>query len=499
MNNDILSVPTPGQTPEPVVNTDKPKSKKGLFIAIGVVLVIAILTGVYFLFIRGVDKKQVINGTVNKFFGTAAEAAQKIEDILIIDYKKDVVKSTGSFKVSYDTNDSSIKTQLGGLTSATLNYGMDLDLKNLEASLDLELLEGNNNVAKFNTLLKNKNFYIKSDLFTDIFKYDLSNEIDWNSIDIDKLPDFKADAYTKLIKKANKLVIDNIKDEYLTQESVNEDIDGVNVKGLKTTLTLDEKNSKQFAKDLLNAMKNDDEFVELLASIAMKDKDEIKESLDDAIKNIDEEKQTLIAEEFKTSKLNIYTTKQGKFLALTLAEEDKNALTAVSNKGVTTIKFFTNGKESLKVDYNEKDKEIIWNNENAKANDIKKVTVKLLKNGLSIKLESDAYNVTLSGTEDITKESISTNYSAEANMEQAGKNYSAKAEWTNKVEKGDKVNEFSTTSAKNIKYLTDEDSNKLGTELITNLNKSTIGQMIVAMLQSASTTNTTSDYYDIEY
>ena len=449
-------------TVEPVKN-----NKKGLIIIIVVALLI-VIAAVYFFFFRTVSKKQVINGTINKLFESAKTATDKLDEALIIDYKKDIISLNGDVKVSIETNDKDIKETLGDLNSLGMSYDLKLNLKELEGSLDLKANENDKDIAIINLLLKNENAYIKSNLFTQILRYDLSKEIDWDSIDIDKLPDYNAKALSKLISKTQQFTKDAIKDEYLEQSSVKETVDGVEIEGLKTTLVLNQSNTLEIFKSIATSFKNDDEALQLLAETVMQDKNEISASIDAFISQIE----GVTAQSNDKYLLDIYTTKQGSFLGMKFTDNKGNLVITVAEKDkVDTIKFYSEGKETLKLTYNKKDKELKYKDEASGY----EFTVKTTDNGGVITFTGDGFKLVLDFTYKISKEEVSESYKLEMSDNESNK---LTLEANSKLSKGSNINEFSTTGSKNIKFLTDSDYEDMGNQIINNIKDTKIGTLI---------------------
>ena len=495
------SQPTAQFTPNEPAQT---KSKKGLIIAcIAVLVLIGAGIGVYFGFFRKVSGKQVVNGTINKIFESAIKAADKVEKNVVIDYKNDIVKTNGSVRASITTDDTELQQQLNNLSSVALDYDLRLDLKTLSGSLDLTEKENDKAIITLNTLVKDKVLYFKTDKTNGVYKYDLSKDIDWDAIDVSKLPEYKSNSLTSVLKKIQGYVKDSIKEEYITQEEGEYTVDGETIKGLKTTITLTEERTKEIEKSVIDSLMNDEDGLKLFAEFLMMDQQEVKASLEKAKDSMDQPNtdKTIQRVEYKKNeevKINIYTTKQGKFLGFdTLDEDGKNGVTAVAQGDLVTIKFLTDGKVSLKLTYNEKEKELVWKNEE-EGNKNETIVVKFSENGIKVTFSMDGLNATLEFNETITNDSVSMNFNVGFDYSQDGKKLGAKVEFNNSLSKVTEINEFSTAGSKDVNSLTEAEQEQFGNELKSALEKSVIFSVAMKSVEEQNKANTavnTNSYY----
>ena len=495
------SQPTAQFTPNEPAQT---KSKKGLIIAcIAVLVLIGAGIGVYFGFFRKVSGKQVVNGTINKIFESAIKAADKVEKNVVIDYKNDIVKTNGSVRASITTDDTELQQQLNNLSSVALDYDLRLDLKTLNGSLDLTEKENDKAIITLNTLVKNKVLYFKTDKTNGVYKYDLSKDIDWDAIDISKLPEYKSNSLTSVLKKIQGYVKDSIKEEYITQEEGEYTVDGETIKGLKTTITLTEERTKEIEKSVIDSLMNDEDGLKLFAEFLMMDQQEVKASLEKAKDSMDQPTtdktiQRIENKKNEEVKINIYTTKQGKFLGFdTLDEDGKNGVTAVAQGDLVTIKFLTDGKVSLKLTYNEKEKELVWKNEE-EGNKNETIVVKFSENGFKVTFSMDGLNATLEFNETITNDSVSMNFNVGFDYSQDGKKLGAKVEFNNSLSKVTEINEFSTAGSKDVNTLTEAEQEQFGNEIKSALEKSVIFSVAMKSVEEQNKANTavnTNSYY----
>ena len=466
-------------------NTGNEQSnKKPIIIGCIVALVlIAAGIGVYFAFFKKASGKEVVNGTINKVFETAILATDKIENSLVIDYKQDIVKTTGSVKASIETDNSEMNDALNDLKNASIDYDLRLDLKTLSGSLDLTEKENDKALIEINSYLKDKVLYIKSNKTNDVYYQDLSEAIEWDKIDISKLPDYKSRSLTAVLKKIQGYVKNAIKDEYITQTEGEFIVDGNTIKGLKTTITLNDERENEITKSIIDQILNDDEGLSLYAEYKMVNKDDAKRELESAKEEIGKPRNvysTNLTKEDKTkkstdTKINIYTTTRGKFLGFDTLDdsEKKDGVVAVSQNDVTSIKLYVNDNVVLKLNYNEKEKELEWKND-AEDNKNEVIRIKFLKDGINISFESDEIKVYLSFTEKIDKDYIETNLSAELGYTNEGNTIKAKLDYKNNLSKGENINTFNSTISKDLNELSEYEKENIKKELTNALKDSKI-------------------------
>ena len=486
----------PTQAPQ---GENKPKSNKSTIIACIVILVlIAAGVGIYFAFFKKVSGRQVVNGTINKVFESAIKASEKIENNVVINYKEDIVKTNGTVKATLNTDDSDIKTALNNLNSVALDYDLRLDLKALNGSLDLTEKENGNEVITINSLLKDKNLYFKIGNIDEVYQLDMTDAFDWDSIDTSKLPEYKSKSLSAVLKKMQEYIKNAIKDEYITDEEGNFTVDGKDISGIKTTITLNSERANEISKSIVDQLINDDEGLTLFSEFTMTDKDDLKAQLESSKSASTNTNNDVTNEEKKQDvKINIYTTTRGKFLAMeatTGEDQTMSGIIAVSENDVTAIKFYSQGKETLRLDYNEKEKELIYKN-NADNNKNETITIKFLEDGIKLTYSQDGGSISLEFTENIDSDKVSMNVNANLEYTESGKTTKAGLELSNTLSKADGLNEFNTTLAKNMEAMTEAEQQQFTTAVTNILSKSTLYKLIEAYAKNSDKqTQTTTNY-----
>ena len=489
---------------EPVLNTTaEPVTppKKSIVKPLLLTLLILLVVGgagtlVYFKFFRTVTGKEVVNGTINKIFANAIKASEKLEDEFVIDYKSDIIKADGYLTGSVETTDPEIKASLNNINKLSLDYDFRLDLKNLSGSVDFTAKENDTNIGTINAFLKNKVLYIKSDLVTDTFKLDLSEAYDWDSIDISKLPNQDTKAISKLLDKYKKYLNELITDEYITQEEGEYTVEGTNIQGLKTTVTYNTSQQKELQKALYDKMLNDDEYLTIYSSLTMEDKETAKQDLETKKNHVYDDVQYIREPSETIYYYNIYTTKQGKFLGFDYQVNYENKLrtviTIIEKDDIDYIKAYSMDEVWFKCEYNAKEKEFKWVND-AEDNKNETVIIKFIDDGVKVTFSMDDLKVELEGTQKKSDKDIKANFKAGIDYTSDNKNTKLNVEYQQNVSKADSINQFDTTNALDVANGTEQDGERILNDLRQSLNKTTIGQYLLAMLEAQQVQDTELD------
>ena len=485
------------QTPEPTIDTaptvqpplqsigdpiveEKKKSKLPIIIIL-VILLIGVGVLVYFLFFKKVTGKQVVNGTINKFFATAETFSEKLDDAFIFDFKSETIKANGYLKGSIETSDQNIKNQLNGLQSVAIKYDLQINAKDLEGYLNISGNENDKEIITFSSMLKDKILYMESNVFDKVYKQDLTNEVDWEELKerIKEVPEYDSRTISKVTKKIKEYLKKSIKDEYISLEEGTFTVDGVELKGSKTTLTLTEKRVNEMTISMLNSAKNDSEMVEMLAKCANQSKEQVIKELEDIAKEI--ENQNEYANTESKLYINIYTTTKGKFLGLEVKVQNDVVATAVSQNDITTIKIKMD--QEIKLTYDEKKKELTWVNE-AEDNNNEKIVVTFKEDAIKIEATYKQYKVTLESEYKNSKTMLSEKNSISVESQTDNGNVKGTIEASAVLEKGNEIKKIDTTNAKDINELTQEENQQIEQNINSQLNKSIVFKLVEQIFKS---------------
>lgn len=272
--------------------TPTKKSNKGL-VAVLAIIVIAILVGVGYYFLRPTSPKDVFVGGINSAFESSEK--QLAEEV-----KK--INTTVTLSGNIESSDEEINQVAKYINEGKISYNVQLDKETKKVLLSANVDYQNENLLSGKLYYANgdENVYLYvQDLFDKYFKFNLKEAVK-NEDDLSSIQNmFNGDVSTTVGKIDSKKVatilkdtiVSNLKDEYFTKEKV----DGLTKNTMKLTIT----ELKQMIKNITTSLKDNQEFLNCFEK-----KEEIKEGLEDLLKEIDE---TDADEEISNIEVSIYT------------------------------------------------------------------------------------------------------------------------------------------------------------------------------------------------
>ena len=272
--------------------TPTKKSNKGL-VAVLAIIVIAILVGVGYYFLRPTSPKDVFVGGINSAFESSEK--QLAEEV-----KK--INTTVTLSGNIESSDEEINQVAKYINEGKMSYNVQLDKETKKILLSANIDYKNENLLSGKLYYANgdENVYLYvQDLFDKYFKFNLKEAVK-NEDDLSSIQNmFNGDVSTTVGKIDSKKVatilkdtiVSNLKDEYFTKEKV----DGLTKNTMKLTIT----ELKQMIKNITTSLKDNQEFLNCFEK-----KEEIKEGLEDLLKEIDE---TDADEEISNIEVSIYT------------------------------------------------------------------------------------------------------------------------------------------------------------------------------------------------
>lgn len=272
--------------------TPTKKSNKGL-VAVLAIIVIAILVGVGYYFLRPTSPKDVFVGGINSAFESSEK--QLAEEV-----KK--INTTVTLSGNIESSDEEINQVAKYINEGKMSYNVQLDkeTKKILLSANIDYKDENLLSGKLYYANGDENVYLYvQDLFDKYFKFNLKEAVK-NEDDLSSIQNmFNGDVSTTVGKIDSKKVatilkdtiVSNLKDEYFTKEKV----DGLTKNTMKLTIT----ELKQMIKNITTSLKDNQEFLNCFEK-----KEEIKEGLEDLLKEIDE---TDADEEISNIEVSIYT------------------------------------------------------------------------------------------------------------------------------------------------------------------------------------------------
>ena len=491
-------------TVQPVETVQK---KKKSVLPIVLILLVVILAGggvgAYFLFFNKVSAKQVVDGTINTLFSKATIAEEVVDKVFTFNYKNDVIKTDAALKVDFEGTVQGEKLEFKNII---LDLNTVLNLKAKEASLKVGTSEKDKEIVNLSAFVKDDKAYLNSNVFENPYYYNLEDATFWDELNekFDKVPEYSSNDLKTIVNKTKTYLKHTIKDEYLTQSEGNFTIDGTSVEGLKNSITVTDSNLKEMEINFYNEVLADEEFINILAKYEMVEANEIKDKIYDLIDEAKNTKQTIIAEEDNKYVVNIYTSKQGKYLGLEVTVNGTVVVTGVSKDKVTTYKIYNNdGTVAYTFIYDEVNKEysLDYIGYNFK--------FKFEKDSVTVKVTGNDLDVTLKVGMEVDNESVDYGLTFNGSYNQGTNSYKGSVVFNTSISKTDKIESFDVTNAKNIEEVTPEEETVIETKFNTAIQGSyiqTITDIVNAIMTSYYSYpqydyNTTSlndlDYYGV--
>ncbi len=524
--------------PAPVAPAPVEGKKKGKLpiIIIIVVLLVALGVGGFFVYKSIVSKpKNILDSSIDLLVNKSLLAKNELKDRLKFDYKKETIESSGSISISFEGSTGEFKT-LADLGKVGIDYDTVISIPNKQFSASLAYKEGDNKIVSGEAFYKDKKVYYQfPDLIKQAFYEEIPEEIDIDKILDESIKSVSFENYDKIVEKMAIFLKKSIKEEYLVQESGSYKVDGVDVKGLKTSFDLSEVRLIDIENAYLKQMSEDEEFLKLLTEfIPTISKEEYKKEMEETIKSNDEALKNATGDVIAT--VNIYSTDLGKFLALTAInkEDGKNEefITSVTVDDVNTTKIHaevsTNKLASFNLSLSTEDESMITNciddptgltnncgggvtqpspvaekktieiktdNKN-KVTEIKvdKIVVKFAKvsNGYSFNFDADGLVVNGTLTFDYKDKNEKEDFKLDIKSEGIKVALAANGE----TKLADGIKTFDVSNAKKMAELTQEEAQTMNTNLGLRLLTSKVYTVIIQELQKQMQQQQTQYYID---
>ena len=399
------------------------------------------------------DSMVLFKSVLNKGYNDISELLDTIEKNQF-EYKTNenvVIDGSASLTSNYE--------ELAQYTGYNYKFNMGVNIKDQKIGLGLYLLKDNNSVVDGIFYILQNMMYVKSDkvynkvlysnlgvnLFATIDPEQMKNTYNYDDVDsiVQKMTTYIGNAFTRenFTKEKSKLTVNN------------EEIDAV-----KHTYIIDKDEIYNIMSSVLTQIKEDEEFVKLVAKISTLEESKVKEALNEITVSKDD------FEYFDTIKLNIYTkgflgtyvgagiiqenmnltfieTKEQSEFKLT---EDDIVISAITKDGVTNGSMKSAGQEVIKFALKEEEKE-------------KQSKYDL---NISVPLYSITFNANLE-TNRASKKKIENNIKVNFSMGAGEQATTVGANLTYNLEVGGKILEVQTADAVDIEKLAEEEQLKI--------------------------------------
>lgn len=220
-----------------------------------------------------------------------------------------------SLNVNGDTTDKEKKIfKILNNLDFSMNYG--IDTKENITNIDISTNYYGDKLININTYIEDNNIYLSSsDLYSKYIKIENKKE------DNSEKKSMTNDDYKVIINSISTAVSESLKEEYFTKNWVKLDGKSVN----KVELLLNNNNIKIINENIINNLKNNNNFIDSFGKLIGKKTMEVKELLDKEIKEVN-------SNEYSEIKISLYT-KITKFVKLEITSGEDKIVVKSNDKG----------------------------------------------------------------------------------------------------------------------------------------------------------------------
>lgn len=220
-----------------------------------------------------------------------------------------------SLNVNGDTTDKEKKIfKILNNLDFSMNYG--IDTKENITNIDISTNYYGDKLININTYIEDNNIYLSSsDLYSKYIRIENKKE------DNSEKKSMTNDDYKVIINSISTAVSESLKEEYFTKNWVKLDGKSVN----KVELLLNNNNIKIINENIINNLKNNNNFVDSFGKLIGKKTMEVKELLDKEIKEVN-------SNEYSEIKISLYT-KITKFVKLEITSGEDKIVVKSNDKG----------------------------------------------------------------------------------------------------------------------------------------------------------------------
>lgn len=229
--------------------------------------------------------------------------------------KNNSISGSLSLSVNGDTTDKEEKIfKILNNLDFSMNYG--IDTKENITNIDISTNYYGDKLININAYIEDNNIYLSSsDLYSKYIR------IENNKEDNSEKKSVTNDDYKVIINSISTAVSESLKEEYFTKSWVK--LDGKNVN--KVELLLNNNNIKIINENIINNLKNNNDFIDSFGKLTNKKTMEVKELLDKEIEEVNNR-------EYKNTKVSLYT-KITKFVKLEVIYGEDKAVIKRTDKG----------------------------------------------------------------------------------------------------------------------------------------------------------------------
>ena len=424
-------------------------------ITIGAIIIV-ILVVLFLLQSVFLNKKAIVEKEISVAFKEGRKVIDQMKkNTLDYDIEKNSLGIEGDISIDSDYKDSEI--DLTKLKNYKLTYSGTLDKKGNKGSANLKLSESKD-IFDLNASMKGKVLYINlGDLYNKILKTETSKEIkdfETSSITIDDIE--------LIYNKTEKVVKESTKEDNITKENVEKEINGKKGKYQKISYKVD---FNYYEEKVLESYKNDDKVLDILARMSNNTKKEMKKELEREIKDLKEREKTEVT-------VNLYTT--GLFNSvkeIEIGEEEEKIIIDVE-KSLYKYKIVSNKKEIASGIYDSNKREYTIESGDKDNKFSASMTMKNdnhLVGNISYKAYESEIKASFDFNNKISKKESKIVAKVVVNYKEGNQNFKFNVNTNQKLTVGSKVNDISDANAVDVEQLSEQDLQDIYSKAINKL------------------------------
>ncbi len=428
---------------------NKNNSKTGLFIGIGIVLLILVGVAVWY-FCFNKSTKNIYEVAIQKAFTEVRESLEKAKNSsLNIDYGKDVIFSEGTLELGTDNAEFDV------LKDYKVGYELEIDAKNEQANISLDLVnKTDESVIDGNFYLVDNTVYMES---AKLFNGLLSTTMDMN-FDV-PTTSLSYDSLIKMVNTTENAVLKFIRESKIDKTDKERMINNETKKVTDHAFIVNGKVFNRLVTELVDSYLADDSIIKEIALLLQMSEEELKENLEE-LKNPDNYL------EMNEVTFHIYTTGLNQQIeAFALEAYEEEVLTGVVDKEGFTASIesdeinmsFSKKESKFNLDLQNEESAIVISYE---AKNDNKETLEFLVEDKTSATKMDC-TVTVEFNKETEQEGTSTMNGAIV-MEVDGESMTFTIDLENRTSVNQKeLSEIDTSNAKDVSLLTEEETTSI--------------------------------------
>ena len=453
-----------------------------LICSIAMIILIGIGAKMYFS-----DSMVLFKSVLNMGYNDISELLDNIEKNQF-EYEANeniIIDGTASLTSNYE--------ELAQYTGYNYKFNMGVNIEEQKLGLGLYLLKDNNTVIDGIFYILQNMMYVKSDKVYDKVLYSNLGVNLFATVDTEQMKNaYNYDDIDSIIQKMTTYIGNAFTRENFTKEKSKVNVNSEEIDVVKHTYIIDKEEMYNIMSSMLTQIKEDEEFIKLLAKISGLEESQIKENLNETTVSKDD------FEYFDTIKLNIYTKGLfGTFVGVGMSQEGMNltftetkeqsefkvteddiVLSAITKDGVTNGSMKSAGQEVIKFTLKEEE------NEKQSKYDL----------NVLVPLYSVTFNANLE-TNRVSNKKIENKVKVNFNMGAGEQATTIGANLTYNLEIGGKILEVATSDAADVDNLPEEEQLKI----MTNLQNAFVGTPFEMLFAEEPEDNYYDDYYYDDY